>query len=75
MHRKGLRVVTAVIVGIICGWGGYWLGHLAGWSTDADWPTTIGGGTGAILLSVGLAAAGALATIAVLARRSRRRGN
>ena len=71
MHRKWVRVVTAVIVGIICGWGGYWLGHLAGWSTDADWPTTIGGGTGAILLSVGLAAAGALVTYAGLARRGR----
>jgi len=33
-----LRVLAAVVAGVICGWGGYWLGHLAGWSADADWP-------------------------------------
>jgi Zn-dependent protease with chaperone function len=75
MQRGWLRVVTAVIVGIIWGWGGYWLGHLAGWSTDADWPTTIGGGTGAILLSIGLAVVGSLVTIGVLTWWSRRREN
>lgn len=75
MQRGWLRVVTAVIVGVICGWGGYWLGHLAGWSTDAEWPATIGGGAGAILLSISLAEVGALATIGALAWRSRRRGN
>jgi len=71
MQRGWLRVVTAVIVGIICGWGGYWLGHLAGWSADAAWPTQIGGGTGAIVLSIALAVAGALITLALTSRRAR----
>ena len=71
MQREWLRVVAAVIVGIICGWGGYWLGHLAGWSADADWPVQIGGGEGAIVLSIALAVAGALITIALLSRRGR----
>ena len=30
------------------------IGHLAGWSQDADWPGRIGGGSGAILLSIGM---------------------
>ena len=60
MQREWLRVVAVVVVGIICGWGGYWLGHLAGWSADADWPVQIGGGAGAIVLSIALAVAGAL---------------
>ena len=71
MQREWLRVVAAVVVGIICGWGGYWLGHLAGWSADADWPVHIGGGAGAIVLSIALAVAGALITIALLSRRGR----
>ncbi len=71
MQRGWLGVVTAVIVGIICGWGGYWLGHLAGWSADAEWPTQIGGGTGAIVLSIALAVAGALITLALTSRRAR----
>ncbi len=71
MQREWLRVVAAVVVGIICGWGGYWLGHLAGWSADADWPVQIGGGAGAIALSIALAVAGALMTITLLSRRAR----
>ena len=71
MQREWLRVVAAVVAGIICGWGGYWLGHLAGWSADADWPVQIGGGAGAIVLSIALAVAGALITIALLSRRAR----
>jgi hypothetical protein len=71
MQKGWMRVVAAVVVGIICGWGGYWLGHLAGWSTDAEWPTQIGGGTGAIVLSIALAVAGALITLAVTSWRSR----
>lgn len=71
MPRGPLRVVTAVVVGVICGWGGYWLGHLAGWSADADWPVRIGGGTGAIVLSICLAVAGAVSTLALLSRQGR----
>ncbi|MBP1632247.1 MAG: hypothetical protein H6Q11_535 [Acidobacteria bacterium] len=73
MQREWLRIVAASVVGIICGWGGYWLGHLAGWSADADWPVQIGGGTGAIVLSIALAVAGALITLALLAWAARRR--
>ena len=54
---KTWRVVITVICGIVGGWVGYWLGYAAGWSEDADWPWEIGGGTGAILLSMGMAVA------------------
>ena len=53
--RRALSVVIIVIWGIVGGWGGYWIGHAAGWSENADWPGSIGGGTGAILLSICLA--------------------
>jgi hypothetical protein len=74
MPRGWVRVLMMVAVGIVTGWGGYWLGHLAGWSTDADWPVRIGAGTEAILLSVGMALAGVFITAVVLARRSRHPG-
>lgn len=49
-----VRVVILVGCGVIGAWVGYWLGHLAGWSENADWPGRIGGGVGAVLLSIGL---------------------
>ena len=58
--RQSLRVLCMVLGGILGGWAGYWLGHVAGWSVDAEWPWHIGGGTGAILLSMGLALLGVL---------------
>jgi hypothetical protein len=73
MH-KPVRVLLMVLGGIVGGWGGYWIGHLAGWSTDADWPQRIGGGTGAILLSIGLAIAGVLLVHGLLALTTRRNG-
>lgn len=60
--RKTFRVLLMVLGGIVGGWAGYWIGHVAGWSTDADFPWTIGGGTGAILMSMGLAVLGVLLT-------------
>jgi hypothetical protein len=45
-------VVLMVIAGIIGAWVGYWIGHFAGWSENATWPLRIGGGDGAILLSI-----------------------
>ena len=57
MHKVG-SVLLVVVGGLVGGWGGYWIGHLAGWSVNATWPEHIGGGTGAILLSIGLAVAG-----------------
>jgi hypothetical protein len=70
---KAGRVLLQILGGIIGGWGGYWIGHLIGWSEDADWPTRIGGGTGAVLLSIGLAVAGVLLTQLVLWVANRRR--
>jgi len=64
-----LRVVLIVIFGIVGGWAGYWIGHAAGLSTNAEWPTRIGGGTGAILLSIGLSVAAVVLAWALLPRR------
>lgn len=58
--RQSLRVVCMVLGGIVGGWVGYWLGHLLGWSVDADWPWHVGGGTGAVLMSLGLSVLGVL---------------
>lgn len=52
------RVLSMVLGGLIGGYLGYWLGHAAGWTTDAEWPFHVGGGTGAILLSIGMAVLG-----------------
>jgi hypothetical protein len=68
MQGKVARVLAMVAGGLIGGYAGYWIGHLAGWSTDADWPFKIGGGEGAILVSIGVAVAGALAVGFVLKR-------
>lgn len=70
MQPKVARTLAMVLGGLIGGYAGYWLGHLAGWSEDADWPFKIGGGDGAILMSIGMAVAGALIVGFVL-RRSR----
>jgi len=51
--RKTLSVLFLAFYGVVGAWVGYWIGHLAGWSQDADWPGQIGGGSGAILLSIG----------------------
>ena len=57
---KTSRVLWMVLGGVVGGYFGYWIGHLAGWSTDADWPFKIGGGQGAIAMSIGLAVLGVL---------------
>jgi len=67
---KTSRVLWMVLGGIVGGYFGYWIGHLAGWSTDADWPFQIGGGQGAIAMSIGLAVLGVLIVGGLL--RSRR---
>jgi hypothetical protein len=64
--EKTYRVLWMVLGGVVGGYFGYWLGHLAGWSTGADWPWRIGGGTGAILTSVGGALLGVLAVATLL---------
>lgn len=61
-----------VLGGIIGGGGGCWIGHVAAWSTDPDKPQRIGGGLGAVLLSVGLAIAGVLIVDGPLRLRARR---
>lgn len=57
---RPFRIVITVVLAAVAGWSGYWLGHLLGWSTDADWPLSLGGGTGAILTAIGLSVAVAL---------------
>jgi hypothetical protein len=73
---RTVRVLWMVLGGLVGGYLGYWLGHLAGWSTDADWPLRIGGGAGAIAVSIGLAVLGVLCSLALIelvAARSVRR--
>jgi hypothetical protein len=72
--RKVVRVLLMVLGGLIGGWGGYWLGHLAGWSENADWPAQIGGGTGAVALSIALAVAGVLLVDLLFWLGARRKG-
>lgn len=67
---KTYRVLWMVLGGIVGGYLGYWIGHLAGWSTDAEWPLRIGGGQGAIALSIGLAVLGVL-IVGMLTRSGR----
>jgi hypothetical protein len=73
MPKGSVRGLVMVLGGLVGGWGGYWIAHLAGWSTNAVWPARIGGGTGAILLSIGLAAAGAVVAGALLDWGARQR--
>jgi hypothetical protein len=53
--RRVLSLVFVTACAVAGLWGGYWLGYLAGWSKSAKWPTQIGGGAGAIALSIVLA--------------------
>jgi hypothetical protein len=54
MRRVG-NILICVLCGIAGGWIGYWVGYTAGWSENAVWPGQVGGGTGAILMSIGMA--------------------
>jgi len=65
--RKTFRVLVMVLGGVVGGYCGYWIGYLAGWSTNADWPLQIGGGNGAIALSIAMAAVGVLFARTLLA--------
>lgn len=73
---KAVNIIVVVLCGIVGGWLGYWAGHALGWSVDATWPASIGGGTGAILMSMGMAvlfvAVAALAVMLVPSRRVKR---
>jgi hypothetical protein len=51
--RKVLNIILVVVCGVVGAWIGYWVGYAAGWSENAEWPWTVGGGSGAILLSIG----------------------
>ena len=51
--RRAANILICVLCGIAGGWIGYWIGYAAGWSENAEWPGQVGGGTGAILLSIG----------------------
>lgn len=45
-------VLILVAIGIVGAWVGYWVGHALGWTTNAEFPLTIGGGDRAIGLSI-----------------------
>jgi hypothetical protein len=64
--RRTLSFVFIIVCAIAGLWGGYWLGHLAGWSKNADWPQQIGGGAGAIALSIVCALVGIAIAAAIL---------
>lgn len=52
---RAMHVLYLVVCGIVGAWVGYWIGHAAGLSEDAEWPWHVGGGTGAVLLSIVMA--------------------
>jgi hypothetical protein len=56
--RSWVRVLWMVLGGFIGAYAGYWIGYLLGWSSDAEWPLKVGGGTGAILLSIAMSVLG-----------------
>lgn len=53
--RRPLNIAVVIVGGLIGTWIGYWLGHAAGWSKNAEWPWSVGGGTGAMALAFGMA--------------------
>lgn len=57
---KTFQVLAMVIGGIVGAYVGYWIGYAAGWGEGADWPFVIGGGEGAIALSIALSIVGVL---------------
>ena len=59
--QRAFNLVYIIVCGLILGWMGYWVGHWAGWSENAEWPAKIGGGTGAMALSVAFAIVGIVA--------------
>lgn len=65
--RRTAGLVFIMLCGLAGLWGGYWLGHLAGWSENAHWPGQIGGGVGATILGVVLAFVGVALATAILA--------
>lgn len=67
MSKKFTRVLVMVLGGFVGAYVGYWLGHLAGWSENAEWPFQIGGGDGAIGLAIGMSVFGVFLTGLALA--------
>jgi MFS family permease len=65
--RTVYRPLLMVLGGIVGGYLGYWVGHVAGWSADAEWPWHVGGGTGAIVTSMVGAVLGVLLVAVLLA--------
>jgi hypothetical protein len=71
--RRLLIMVAYVFSGVIGAWIGYWVGHALGWSTNAEWPWSIGTGTGAILLAFGMSVLFIVAAAVLLTFSSGRR--
>jgi len=81
MSRR-YRVLLFLIGGAVGGYCGYWIGHALGWSHEAEWPLGVGGGAGAMGLSIGMVFVGiAVAALWIryrplrLARRLLERGS
>ena len=66
-------VLVLVAIGILGAWVGYWIGHAAGWSLNAEFPLRIGGGQGAILLSMAVSFGSVMAGIGWFVARPFRR--
>ncbi len=71
--RAWVTILLLVLVGIVGAYVGYWLGHLAGWSRDAEFPFRIGGGDGAILLSIGVSFLSVMGALWLIVARPLRR--
>jgi hypothetical protein len=71
--RAWTTIVLLVLVGIVGALVGYWAGHFIGWSRDAEFPFRIGGGQGAILLSIGMSFLSVMAALWWLVARPLRR--
>lgn len=61
--RAWVIILLLIAIGVVGAWIGYWVGHALGWSEDAVWPTRIGGGDLAILLSILVSFASVMAGI------------
>ena len=71
--KAWMIVVVLIVVGVVGAWAGYWIGHAVGWSTDAEFPLTIGGGDRAIALSILASVGSVMAAAGWLVARPLRR--
>ena len=63
---RPVRVMIAVVAGVVGAYIGFWMANLAGWSGDARWPLDPRGGAGTLLVVIAVAAIAGLVTGVVL---------